>query len=109
MNLKRCSTVILMTALFLVLVPLGAQAEPYWDHPHGYARGWDGPRPHHWDRHWRHYRESCGRPYYAPRVCSAPPVAYVAPAPVIGIPYQQPQVYGPSVPNGLHGQVTFGY
>jgi hypothetical protein len=110
MNLKRWMAVILMIGLFLVLIPLGAQAEPYFDHPHGRAYGWDGPRHHGWDRHYRHFRESCGRPRYVREVYAAPPVAYVAPAPVIGIPYQQQQpYYAPQVPNGLHGSVTFGY
>lgn len=106
MNFKRWSTVILMTVLFLALVPLGAQAEPYFDHPHGYY-GWDGPRHHGGGRH--HFRR-----YRGPRVVrevyvAPPPVTYVAPAPILGIPYQPQPTYSPQVAPGLHGQVTFGY
>jgi len=111
MNLKRWSSVFLMMGLILVLSPLGAQADPY---RHGHDYGWNGPRPHEFKRYRKHFRRGCGGPHhsrtYVQEIYTAPPsVAYLAPvAPMIGIPQQQPY-YGPSVPNGLHGNVTFGY
>ena len=116
MNLSRWFSVILMMGLILALSSLSAQADPYrpYDHPHGRAYGWDGPRPHGFDRHYRDFRHSYRgphNPHYVHRVYGGPPpVAYVAPvAPIIGIqPYPQPQPFfsAPAAP-GLHGQITF--
>jgi hypothetical protein len=110
MNLKRWSCLILMTGLILALNPLNAQAEPYptYHYPHGNAYGWYGPGPHGFDRHHRHFRRFCGGPgFYA----GPPPVAYVAPvAPVIGIPYMQPQPFFPQpAPPGFSGQLNFSF
>ena len=123
MNLKRWSIVILMMGLFLVLSPLGAQAEPYppfephpnYHHPHGNAYGWHGRRPHAFDRHRKYFRRSYRgphnpRPYVHQVYAGPPPVAYVGPVtPIIGIqPYPQPQpFFSPPAPPGLHGQITF--
>jgi hypothetical protein len=119
MNLRRWLSVIMIMGLILALSSLGAQAEPYrYHHPRGHAYGWDGPGPHHFDRHYKHFRRSCRGPhnhYVVERVYGgAPAVAYVAPvAPVMGIPYapaqpyfSQPQQYGPL---GLHGQINYGF
>jgi hypothetical protein len=119
MNLRRWLSVILMMGLILALSSLSAQADPYgYHHPHGHAYGWDGPGPHHFDRHYRHWR-SCRGPHnrgYAERVYQGPPaVTYIAPvAPVMGIPYapppqpyySQPQQYGPP---GFHGQLNYNF
>ena len=114
MNLKRWLSVIMTMGLILAFNPLGAQARPY-HHPHGKAYGWYGSRHHGFDRHHKHFRRH-GRgpqhPHYMERVCGGPPpVAYVAPvAPVIGIPYAQPQPYysQPATP-GLSGQIQWNF
>jgi hypothetical protein len=123
MKLRRWLSVFLMMGLILALSSLGAQADPYpygpYHHPHGHAYGWDGPGPHHFDPHYRHWRAYGGphNHYYVERrVYTGPPaVAYVAPvAPVMAIPYaapqqpyySQPQQYGPP---GLHGQINYGF
>jgi hypothetical protein len=116
MNLYRWLTVILTMGLILVFNPLGAQAGPFshfeqhpgYHHPHGKAHGWHGPRYHgrhygHWKgpRHHRRYVHHAG----------PPSVVYVQPAaPIIGIPYAQPQPYcpQPAIP-GLSGQLNFSF
>ncbi len=111
MNLKKWLSIILVTGLFLAINSLSAQADPwrpYW-HPHGKAHGWE--RHHdfdHFDRHrWHSCRGSHG-PRYVERVYTGPPaVAYVQPAPVIGIPYAQPQPYY-SKP-GLSGTLQYNF
>jgi hypothetical protein len=117
MNLRRCLSVMLMMGLILALSSLSAQADPYrpYRHPHGHAYGWDGPRPHHYGHHYKHFRRSCKghNRYYVERVYESPPaVAYVAP--VMGIPYApqpQPYFYQPyqSGPPGLHGQFNYSF
>jgi hypothetical protein len=123
MNLKRWSTIILMMGLFLVLSPLGSQADPYppcgphanYHRPHGNAYGWHGQRPHGSDHHQGYYRGSRmgmhhPRPYVQKFYAGPPQVAYVTPvAPIVGIqPYQPPQpVFSPPASPGLHGQITF--
>jgi hypothetical protein len=117
MNLKRWLSVILMLGLILAFNPLGAQAGPCrpYDHPPGKAYGWDGQGPHGFARHYKHFRRSCKgphNPHYVARVYGGPPpVAYVAPvAPVIGIPYAQPQPYfSQPAPRGLSGNLNFGF
>ena len=111
MNLNRWLSVILMMGLILALNSLSAQADPYrpYHHPHGNAYGWDGPRPHGFNRHYKHFRGSHHSQQYAHH--AGPPVAYVAPvAPIIGIPYQQPQPFfsQPATP-GLSGQLQFNF
>ncbi len=116
MRLRRWLSVILIMGLILALSSLSAIADPYrpYHHPHGNAYGWDGPRHHDFDRCDRHaWRSNRGphHPHYVDRVYGAPQVAYVAPvAPVIGIPYAQPQPYfsQPAVP-GFHGQFSYGF
>jgi hypothetical protein len=120
MNLRRWLSVILMMGLILALNSLSAQADPYgpYHHPRGHAYGWDGPRHHDFGRHYGHYRRTCRGPHnthYVERVYTGPPaVAYVAPvAPVMGIPYPQPQPYYSqpyqSGPPGLHGQFNYNF
>lgn len=117
MNLSRWFSVILMMGLILALSSLSAQADPYrpYDHPHGRAYGWDGPRPHGFDRHYRDFRHSYRgphNPHYVHRVYGGPPpVAYVAPvAPVIGIPYAQPQPsFAQPGPRGLSGTLQYNF
>ena len=117
MNLKRWLSVILMLGLILAFNPLGAQADPYrpYHHPPGNAYGWDGQGPHGFNRHYKHFRNSCKgphNPHYVARVYGGPPpVAYVVPvAPVIGIPYAQPQPYfSQPAPRGLSGNLNFGF
>ncbi len=133
MSLNRWFSVILMIGLILALIPLVARADPpfeprpYYHHPHGNAYGWDGPRGHGYgwdgprghgyDRHHKYFRRSCGGPHYPHYVdrgygyAGPPPVAYVAPvAPVIGIPYSQPQpFYSQPGPPGLSGQVQLNF
>lgn len=131
MSLNRWLSVILMLGLILVLIPLGAQAEPYqpfdhsYSHHHrGHAYGWDGPRHRDFDRHRDYYRDSFRGPHHSysyvqqgylappPVAYVAPPVAYVAPtAPIIGYqacPQTQPYYSQPAAP-GLHGQFNFGF
>jgi hypothetical protein len=113
MNLKRWLSFILMMGLILALTSLTAQADPYapYYHPHGKAYGWDGPGHHGYDRYDRHcWRDFKGPhyPHYVERVYGGPPVAYVAPvAPVIGIPYAQPQPY--FAKPGLSGQLQLNF
>ncbi len=116
MNLRRWLSVILMMGLILALSSLSAQADPYrpYHRPHGDAYGWNGPRHHNFDRHYKHFRRSRRgphNPHYVERVYERPRVAYVTPvAPVIGIPYAQPQPYfSQPAPPGLSGQFTFGF
>ncbi len=112
MNRRRWSSVALMVGLILALSCLSAQAEPYW-HPRGHAYGWDGPRHHDFDRFdrrdWRCYRGP-HHPRYVERVYS-PPVAYVAPvAPMVGVPYAQPQpYYAQPAPRGLSGTLQYNF
>jgi hypothetical protein len=109
MNLNRWLTIILMMGLILALTPLGAQAGPYphfeehprYRHPHGKAYGWHGARHHAFDRHHKHFR------HYAHHA-GPPPVAYVTPvAPVVGIPFAQPQPYFPQP--GLSGHLQWNF
>lgn len=113
MNLKRWLSVILAMGLILALNPLGAQAGPR-HHRYGDVYGWDGPRHRGFDRHYKHFR-GCGRgphnPHYIERGYGGPPVAYVAPvAPIIGIPYAQPQPYysQPATP-GFSGNLQYNF
>ena len=115
MKLTRWLSVILMMGLMLALNSLSAQADPYraYHRPHGNAYGWNGSRPHDFDRHYKHFRRSCKgpqNPHYVGRVYGGPPrVAYVTPmAPVIGIPYSQPNFSQPA-PRGLSGNVNYGF
>ena len=121
MSLSRWLSVILMMGVILALGPLGAQAEPYpplerysnYHHPHGNAYGWQGPRPHDFDRHQEYCRHYWRGPYNrGPYMYHAgpPPVAYVAPVtPIFGIqPYPQPQpFFSPPASPGFHGEITF--
>jgi hypothetical protein len=120
MNLRRWLSVILMMGLILALNSLSAQADPYgpYYHPPGHAYGWDGPRSHDFGHHYKHFRHSWRGPHhprYVERVYGGPPaVAYPAPvAPVMGIPYVQPQPYfsQPSQPGppGFHGQFNYNF
>jgi hypothetical protein len=117
MKLSRWLNVILMMGLILALSSLSAQADPYrpYHHPHGNAYGWDGPRPHGFDHHYKQFwRSSRGphNPHYVGRVHGGPPpVAYVTPvAPVIGIPYAQPQPnFSQPGPRGLSGQLQYNF
>jgi hypothetical protein len=117
MNLKSYLGLILMTGLFLAFSPLSAQADPYrpYHHPRGHAYGWDGPRGHGFDRRHKHFRRSHRgphNPHYVERVYAGPPqVAYVTPvAPVIGIPYAQPQPYFSQPPTpGFSGQLQYNF
>ena len=117
MNLNRWLTVILTMGLILAFNPLAAQAEPPWErpyyhHPRGKAHGWYGKRHHDYDRHYRHFRRSCEGPHHYRRheYHAGPPVAYVAPAPVIAIPYAQPQPYysQPATP-GFSGSLNYNF
>jgi hypothetical protein len=121
MNLNRWLSSLLMMGLILALNPSGAQAEPYshfenhpkYHHPHGNAYGWHGPKPHAFDRHYKNFRRAGMGPHH-PRYYvhqAGPPVAYVAPvAPIVGIPYAQPQPF-PSqpAPPGLSGNVNLHF
>jgi hypothetical protein len=121
MNLRRWLSIILIMGLILALSSLGAQADPYgpYHHPRGHAYGWDGPGAHHFDRHYKHFQRSYRGPhnhyYVERRVYTGPPaVAYVAPvAPVMGIPYAQPQPYISQPvqpgPPGFHGQFNYNF
>ena len=117
MNLSRWFSVILMMGLILALNTPRVQADPYrpYHHPHGNAYGWDGPRPHGFDRHHECLRHSFMRPHhphYINRVYGgSPPVAYVAPvAPVIGVPFAQPQPYfSQPAPRGLSGTLQYNF
>lgn len=117
MNLNKWLSVILMTGLLLSLNSLSAQADPYrpCHHPHGNAYGWDGPKHHGFDPHYKKYWHSCKgpkNPHYVTRVYGGPPpVAYVAPVtPVIGIPYAQPQPqFSQPGPRGLSGQLQYNF
>ncbi len=117
MNLSRWLNVILMLGLILALNSLSAQADPYrpYHYPHGNAYGWDGPRPHGFDRHYKNHWRSCKgpkKPHHVTRVYGGPPpVAYVTPvAPVIGIPYAQPQPqFSQPAPRGLSGNINYGF
>ncbi len=122
MNLKRWLSVILMMGLVLALSSPAAQAgppfepQPYYHHPHGNAYGWDGPRARGFDHHYKYFRHSYGGPHrfhHADRGCGGPPqVAYVAPvAPVIGVPYAQPQqpYFSQPAPRGLSGTVQYNF
>ncbi len=123
MNLRRWLSVILMMGVILAVNSLSAQADPYgpygpYHRPHGHAYGWDGPRHHDFDRHYRHgWRSSRGphQPRCVERVYGGPPsVAYVAPvAPVMGIPFAAPQPYFSqpyqSGPQGFHGQLNYNF
>ena len=114
MNLNRWLSVILMTAFFLALNPLGAQAEPpcghhpKYHHPRGNAYGWHGKKHHGFDRHQKHFRRDCDGMYA--HHGGPPHVAYVTPVtPMIGIPYSQPQSnYQPANP-GLSGNLNWNF
>ena len=119
MNLKGWLSIILMMGLILALSALGAQADPYGHHrPRGHAYGWDGPGPHDYGCHGRHFRHSRRGPHnhhYAERGYGGPPaVAYVAPVtPVMAMPYAPSQPYfsqsSQQAPPGLHGQFNYGF
>ena len=120
MNLGRWLSVILMMGLILVLNPLGAQADPYfkhhpkYHHPRGKAYGWHGPKHHGFDRPYKkHFRHAGMGPHHPHNYGyhAGPPVAYVTPvAPMVGIPYQQPQPYSsqPPIP-GLSGNLNWNF
>jgi hypothetical protein len=117
MNLSKWLSVILMMGLILALKSLSAQADSYrpCHHPYGNAYGWDGPKHHGFDRHYKKYWRSCKGPknhHHVTRVYGGPPpVAYVSPvAPVIGIPYAQPQPqFSQPAPRGLSGQLQYNF
>ncbi len=107
MNLKRWLSFFLTLGLFLTLSPIGVQADPY---RHGHDYGWYGPGPHEFKRHRKHFKHYCKGPHYVREVYVAqPPVAFVAPVAPMMVPQPQPYYSQPSVPNGLHGSLTFGY
>ena len=111
MNLTRWLSVILTLGLILAFNPLSVQADPY-NHPHGNAYGWH-KKHHGFDHHPKHFRPSCKGPHHPRHYAhyGGPPVAYVAPvAPVIGIPYSQPQPYysQPATP-GLSGNLNWNF
>jgi hypothetical protein len=121
MYLNRWLSVILMMGFILVLNPLGAQADPYphfkhhpkYHHPHGKAYGWHGSKHHGFDRPYKKHFRHAGMGPHHPRQYghyAGPPVAYVTPvAPMVGIPYQQPQPYSqPPIP-GLSGNVNWNF
>jgi hypothetical protein len=117
MNLSRWFSIILVAGLILALSSLSAQADPDrpYHHPRGNAYGWDGPRHQRFDRHHEYFRRSHRGPYnhhYMDRAYGGPPpVAYMAPvAPVMGIPYAQPQPYfsQPATP-GLSGTLQYNF
>ena len=111
--MNRWFSVILMTGLILALSSLSAQADPYKPYDH-HAYGWDD-RAH----GFCHHHEYFGHPYRGPHLHhylervygGPPPVAYVAPAaPVIGIPYAQPQPYfSQPAPRGLSGTLQYNF
>ncbi len=111
MNLRRWLRVIMMMGLILALNSLTVQADPYRYHGDGY--GWEGPRHRGFDHHDRHFWRSCKGPHHPHYINQvyAPPVAYVAPvAPIIGIPYAQPQpYYSQPVPRGLSGTLQYNF
>ncbi len=122
MILKRWLSVILMMALILALNPLGAQARrsphskhhPKYDHHHGKAYGCDGPRHHAYGRHHKYFRTSWRGPrhhrHYV-HYAGPPSAVYVAPvAPVVEIPYSQPQPFysQPAAP-GLPGEFYWDF
>ncbi len=117
MNLNRWLNIILMASAILALVAMTAQADPYapYHRPHGEAYGWDGPRHHGRDKHFRHSRKGGHDRHYVDRVYEGhPPVAYVQPvtpvAPVLGIPYAQPQpYYSQPGPPGLSGSLQYNF
>jgi hypothetical protein len=114
MNLKRWLSVFLMMGLILALNPLGAQARPKYHHPRGNAYGWDGPRHHNFERHQKHFRRSCKGPHHHREYghyAGPPQVAYVTPvAPIIAMPYQQPQPYYSQPANpGLSGNLNWNF
>lgn len=119
MKPSRWLSIILMMGGILALSALGAQAEPYryFNHPHGHAYGWEKHHGFdcHFDRHFKHFRRFGRGPHhshYVERVYGGPPaVAYVAPvAPVVGIPYAQPQPYfSQPAPRGLSGQLQYNF
>jgi len=116
MKLSRLLSVILMMGLILALNSLSAQADPYrpYHHPHGNAYGWHGSKHHGFDHYPKHFRRSCMGPHH-PRHSGhhggPPPVAYVTPvAPVIAIPFSQPQpMYSQPPTPGLSGNLNWNF
>lgn len=116
MKLSRWLSVFLMMGLLLALNPLGAQADPYpsyghhpkYHHPRGNAYGWHGKKHRDFDCRQK-YRGPHHSGHYANY--AGPPVAYVTPvAPVIGIPYAQPQPYAnQAAPPGLSGNLNWSF
>lgn len=108
MNLKRWLTVILMMGLIIAFNPLSGQAGPY-HHPHGKAYGWYGKKHHGFDRRHKHFRYSHRGPNHSHYYAGPPSVAYVTPvAPLIGIPYAQPQYSQPATP-GFSGSLNYNF
>ena len=113
MNLTKWLSVILAMGLILALTSLSVQADPY-HQPYGKAYGWHGKKHHGYDRHPKHYRGDCNGPHHPRRYAhhaGPPQVAYVTPvAPIIGIPYSQPQPYNsqPAAP-GLSGNLNWNF
>jgi|YelNatPaOPRAMG01_1025707.scaffolds.fasta_scaffold04756_6 hypothetical protein len=102
MNLRRWSSLILLTGLILAWSPLGALADP--PHPH---HGWYGPKHYRHQKHVHGWKEPYRHHVY--HVYEAPPrVTYVTPVhPLIGLPYQQPY-YSPPPP-GLSGTIQYNF
>src|SRR5665647_3803647 len=85
MKLSRWLSVILMMGLILALNSLSAQADPYrpYHYPQGNACGWDGPRPHGFDHHYKNHWRSCKgpkNPHYVGRVYGGPCLLYTYPS-----------------------------
>lgn len=122
MKISRWLSVVLMMGLILALSPLDVQAEqcppfgphPKYHHPRGNAHGWHGQRHDALNRHQKYFRHSGRGPHHPPHCAhhaGPPSVAYVTPvAPIIGIPYSQPQPFSsqPAIP-GLSGNLNWKF
>lgn len=125
--MKRWLSVILMMGFILALNPLGAEARrsSHWKHHPKYHRhyqnhhhckdyGWDGHRHHDYGRHHKYYRSSWRGPHryrHYVRHAGPPSAVYVTPvAPVVEIPYSQPQPFynQPATPD-LFGEYYWNY
>ena len=112
MSLNRWLSVFLMLGLILAFSPLGAQAEPYFEHrpryhhSRGKAHGWH--KRNHAYRHWR----KSHHPRRYVRYMGPPAVTYVQPvAPLVRIqpcPVPQP-LYSQPAPPSFSAQFNFGF